>query len=223
MRFLFTPSDDGDENLAREGISPAKICRVGNVMIDSLVALLPRAQECFPKVVTSPYALVTLHRPSNVDDLPWLGDLLRTLSDLSTKLDIVFPCSPRTRQRLQDLVSLPVAISLRFRFLEPLPYLEFIALQSRAAMVITDSGGIQEEATFLGVPCLTVRNTERPITVTLGTNQLVGRDLGKLRAAAGKIAASPISPRLLDMERVPLWDGKASDRIAQILVGASGI
>ena len=224
--LLFTPSADGDENLAHEGISPAKIYRVGNVMIDSLVALLPRAQECFPNVVTLPYALVTLHRPSNVDDLPWLSELLHTLSDLSTKLEIVFPVHPRTRQRLQDLSVVANRDQARFQFLEPLPYLEFIALQSRAAMVITDSGGIQEEATSLGVPCLTVReNTERPITLTLGTNQLVGRDLGKLRSAAEQIAASRSTtrfPKLPDLKRVPLWDGKASDRIAQVLMRAPG-
>jgi UDP-N-acetylglucosamine 2-epimerase (non-hydrolysing) len=223
--LLFTPSADGDENLAREGINPAKIHCVGNVMIDSLRAILPRAQECFPKDVTLPYALVTLHRPSNVDDLPWLSDLLRTLSDLSTKLNIVFPVHPRTRQRLHDLGFVATRDASRLRFLDPLPYLEFIALQSRAALVITDSGGIQEETTFLGVPCLTVReNTERPITVTLGTNQMVGRDLGKLRLVAEKIVASAVpdqSPRLPDLKRIPLWDGKASDRIAQILVRAS--
>jgi len=220
--LLFTPSADGDQNLAREGIPANKVHCVGNVMIDSLVALFPHAQELFPKDFLSPYALVTLHRPSNVDDLPWLSDLLRTLSELSTKLNIIFPVHPRTRQRLQDLGFATNRGESRLRLLDPLPYLEFIALQSRAALVITDSGGIQEEATFLGVPCLTVReNTERPITVTLGTNQLVGRDLGKLRSAAEKIAASPVSSessRLPDPNRIPLWDGKASERIAEILV-----
>ena len=222
--LLFTPSADGDQNLAREGIPSSKVHRVGNVMIDSLAELFPYAQERFPKDVLSPYALVTLHRPSNVDDLPWLGDLLRTLSDLSTERNIIFPVHPRTRQRLEDLGFATNRGESRLRLLDPLPYLEFIALQSRAALVITDSGGIQEETTFLGVPCLTVReNTERPITLTLGTNQLVGRDLGKLRSAAEKIAASPLSgeSRLLDPKRIPLWDGKASERIAEILVRVS--
>jgi UDP-N-acetylglucosamine 2-epimerase (non-hydrolysing) len=132
---------------------------------------------------------------------------------------VIFPAHPRTRQRLDALGSLP-APSQRFRLLEPLPYLEFLALQRRAAMVITDSGGIQEETTFLGVPCLTVReNTERPITITHGTNQLVGRDLKRLRVAAEEIigtsaASASVSPSC----RVPFWDGHAAERIAEIVM-----
>jgi len=244
--LLFTPSPDGDENLIREGIESSKIHRVGNVMIDSLVRLLPSADQCFPDDVTSPYALVTLHRPSNVDDLPWLSDLLSTLSELSAQLSVVFPVHPRTHQRLKevevstarvetgaspvqrseasakgtDVASLGSFSSPALRLLDPLPYLEFIALQRRAAVVITDSGGIQEETTFLGVPCLTVReNTERPITVTMGTNQLVGRDLRKLRTAVARILNSnseglkPPAP-----SRIPLWDGHAAERIAQVIL-----
>jgi UDP-N-acetylglucosamine 2-epimerase (non-hydrolysing) len=123
---------------------------------------------------------LTLHRPSNVYDLPWLQALLTALSDISSQLSIVFPVHPRTRQSLNQLGAAE-KVSADLRLLDPLPYLEFIALQRRASVVITDSGGIQEETTFLGVPCLTVReNTERPITVTLGTNQLIGRDVGNL-------------------------------------------
>jgi UDP-N-acetylglucosamine 2-epimerase (non-hydrolysing) len=253
--LLFTPSPDGDENLIREGIESSKIHWVGNVMIDSLLRLLPSAGQSFPADVTSPYALVTLHRPSNVDDLPWLGELLTTLSELTTHLSIVFPVHPRTRQRLKEVESStayglketeastarvatgasPVKRSeasanhhavestlpnSRLRLLDPLPYLEFIALQRRAAVVITDSGGIQEETTFLGVPCLTVReNTERPITVTMGTNQLVGRDLKKLREAVERILNSNSEGlNLPDPARIPLWDGHAAERIAQIIV-----
>ena len=220
--LLFTPSADGDENLAREGIDPSKIYRVGNVMIDSLVALLPGAENCFPTDVRTPYALVTLHRPSNVDDLPWLKDLLATLSELSEDLTILFPVHPRTRQRLDDLEFEGGGHDLRLRLMDPLPYLEFIALQRRAAVVITDSGGIQEETTFLGVPCLTVReNTERPITLTLGTNQLVGRDLKKLRSAVEKIVAPQSQSKAAatsDTKKIPLWDGKAAERISQVLV-----
>ena len=140
-----------------------------------------------------PYALVTLHRPSNVDDLPWLREMFATLADLGRRLNVVFPVHPRTRQRLEEITSTLPNASLRL--MEPLPYLEFLALQQQALFVITDSGGIQEETTFLGVPCLTVReNTERPITIRKGTNQLVGRDLKKLRAAAEKILAGATSP-----------------------------
>lgn len=222
--LLFTPSEDGDENLAREGIDAAKIHRVGNVMIDSLVRLLPTADTCFPADMTSPYALVTLHRPSNVDDPAWLQELVTALSGMSSQLMIVFPVHPRTRQRLHQS-GLVAAANSHLRLLDPLPYLEFIALQRRAAVVITDSGGIQEETTFLGVPCLTVReNTERPVTVTLGTNQLVGRNVGTLRAAVEQIvscAAKDINTRKADTSRVPLWDGHAAERIAQVIVRCS--
>ncbi len=246
--LLFTPSADGDENLLREGIESSKIHRVGNVMIDSLARLLTSAEQYFPADVTSPYALVTLHRPSNVDDLPWLGDLLTMLSELSAQLTILFPVHPRTRQRLKEAEPSTVRVvtgappvkrseasanaaelepssaqaipTPRLRLLDPLPYLEFIALQRRAAVVITDSGGIQEETSFLGVPCLTVReNTERPITITMGTNQLVGRDLKKLRTAVERILNSA-SQGLMhpNPARIPLWDGRAAERIAQIIV-----
>jgi len=222
--LLFTPSPDGDQNLAREGVDPSKIHRVGNVMIDSLLALLPRTEDCFPPDVESPYALVTLHRPSNVDDLPWLSSLLTTLSDLSTKLNVIFPVHPRTRQRLNE-IGLRQTTDARLRLLDPLPYLEFIALQRRAVVVITDSGGIQEETTFLGVPCLTVReNTERPITISMGTNQLIGRDLAKLQSAVGKILARELNAKATaepDTTKVPLWDGKAAGRMAQVIMDKS--
>lgn len=220
--LLFTPSPDADENLQREGIDAMKIHRVGNVMIDTLARLLPRAEQQFPATDPSPYALVTLHRPSNVDDLPWLGDMLATLADLSSSLNIIFPVHPRTRQRLNGLSSTHGAAA-RLRLLEPLPYLEFIALQRWAKFVITDSGGIQEETTFLGVPCLTMReNTERPITITQGTNQLVGRDLERLRAAATEILKADLREiRKPDYNRVPLWDGHAAERIAEVILQRS--
>jgi UDP-N-acetylglucosamine 2-epimerase (non-hydrolysing) len=222
--ILFTPSSDGDENLLREGIAPAKIHRVGNVMIDSLLALLPQAQNRLPQDIALPYVLVTLHRPSNVDDLPWLRDLLAALLELSRQLNVVFPVHPRTRERINNLGLKKLGDS-RLRLMEPLPYLEFIALQCRAAVVITDSGGIQEETTFLGVPCLTVReNTERPITVTMGTNQLVGRDLGILKSALEPILSFGLpqqSPRVPDTGRIPLWDGRTAQRMAQIITGDS--
>jgi UDP-N-acetylglucosamine 2-epimerase (non-hydrolysing) len=207
--LLFTPSADGDENLLHEGIDPDKIFRVGNVMIDTLVRLLPLAEAHFPAGIS----------PSNVDDLPWLRELLNTLADLSGSLHVVFPVHPRTRKRLESLGP-ALRTTPRLRLLDPLPYLEFLALQRRASLVITDSGGIQEETTFLGVPCLTVReNTERPTTVTQGTNQLVGRNLQRLRTAAEEILRQG-SPRAgqENLKRVPLWDGHAAERIAEIIL-----
>jgi len=230
--LLFTPSSDGDQNLLREGIEPAKIHNVGNVMIDSLVRLLPRAEVYFPAEIRQPYALVTLHRPSNVDDPVWLRELLKTLSELASQLTVLFPVHPRTRRRITETTGASIeetksestsmaSPNIRLRLLDPLPYLEFISLQRRAAVIITDSGGIQEEASFLGVPCLTVReNTERPITIAKGTNQLVGRDLARLRSSVEKIlAATPSSSTMEEpsLTRIPLWDGHAADRIAEIL------
>jgi len=210
--LLFTPSPDGDENLLREGIDSSKIHRVGNVMIDTLIRLLPQAKSDLAH--RQPYALVTLHRPSNVDDIRWLGDLLSALEDLSDKLRIVFPVHPRTRQRLQEAgLSNPTR---NLAFLEPLPYLEFLGLQKNAKLVITDSGGIQEETTFLGVSCLTVReNTERPITITQGTNRLVGRDLTRLREAVNEILRGERERKVCP---IPLWDGHASERIAEAIL-----
>ena len=218
--LLFTPSSDADENLRREGIEKSKVHFVGNVMIDTLVRLLPETEARFDHNTPRPYALVTLHRPSNVDDLSWLGELLATLSDFSSNLTFIFPVHPRTRQRLNELRTLSKA-GQNVRLCEPLPYLEFIALQRHAAMVITDSGGIQEETTFLGVPCLTVRqNTERPITISMGTNQLVGRDVGQLKKAADAIMRKG-SDRHTPARPIPLWDGHAAERIARVIARGS--
>ena len=209
--LLFTPSEDGNRNLTREGISADRVHLVGNVMIDTLVRMLPHARV--PDIdLPSRYILVTLHRPSNVDDLPWLEQLLQTLADLSARTPVLFPVHPRTAKALNDL---PKRVGAeQVRLLEPLPYLPFLALQQKASLVITDSGGIQEETTFLGVPCLTVReNTERPITVECGTNVLVGRDLDLLREAAHRILGGEKK-----QGRVPeLWDGRAAERIAEIV------
>jgi UDP-N-acetylglucosamine 2-epimerase (non-hydrolysing) len=208
--FLFTPSEDADINLRREGIPPEKVHRVGNVMIDSLVYLLPVAEKCPSNGFPERFALVTLHRPFNVDDHEKLQSILAELVELSEQAKIIFPVHPRTRARIAEFgIS-----SEKIHFLEPMPYLEFLALQTRAMVVITDSGGVQEETTYLGIPCLTVRaNTERPITVTLGTNVLVGDghqklklEFDKILAGMGKTGAVP-----------PLWDGHAGERIANIL------
>jgi UDP-N-acetylglucosamine 2-epimerase (non-hydrolysing) len=208
--LLFTPSTDGDDNLLREGALPEHIHRVGNVMIDSLIRLLPAARELPSAEFSKPLALVTLHRPANVDGPENLRKILDALACVSDELDFVFPVHPRTRERIRGF-GLPAS---NLRLLDPLPYLEFLALQSRASVVITDSGGIQEETTYLGVPCLTLReNTERPITVTMGTNTLVGADRDKLvrelkmiLAGKGKKGAIP-----------PLWDGLVGERIADVL------
>ena len=154
---LFTPSEDGDINLQREGIPAARIFRVGNVMIDSLVKLLPVAQGHIRNGLPDRFALVTLHRPINVDDSATLRSILQSLLKVSRDLAVVFPAHPRTRQRIAEF-GLEFGLTTdRLRFLDPLPYIEFLALQSRAQVVITDSGGIQEETTYLGVPCLTLR------------------------------------------------------------------
>ena len=211
---LYTPSPDGDENLLAEGVDVRAIHRVGNIMIDSLMKLLPTATAravlerlgLIDNAAQRPFILVTLHRPSNVDDSTHLSRLLEVLVDLAKRLPVVFPVHPRTRPHL-DVNALTAA---RVFVLDPLSYPEFIDLERRATLVITDSGGVQEETTFLGVPCLTVRdNTERPVTVTEGTNVLVGRDPALLRVHAGAV---------LDGERkqgcVPaLWDGQTAERI----------
>lgn len=216
--LLFTPSADGNENLRREGIEESKIHLVGNVMIDTLMRLLPQAEKHFDSEISGPYVLVTLHRPSNVDDLPWLLQLLKMLDELSKQVTVIFPVHPRTRERLQKIGR---KFDEGIRLCDPLPYLEFIALESRAAIVITDSGGIQEETTFLGVPCVTVReNTERPITISFGTNQLVGRDIERLRAAASERLKNGTYQGVRPA-RIPLWDGRAAERIAQIIARAS--
>jgi len=208
--FLFTPSEDGDRNLKHEGVPAEKIHRVGNVMIDSLVRLLPAAEQCPRNGFPERYALVTLHRPSNVDDSQTLKSVLESLLEINEDLDVVFPVHPRTRQRIADF-GLKVE---KLHLSEPLPYIEFLALQSRAAVVITDSGGIQEETTYLGVPCLTLRNnTERPVTVTLGTNVIVGQERDKLSSELSKIVAGRAKKGSIP----PLWDGHAGERIADVL------
>ena len=211
--LLFTPSTDGDENLLREGVEREKIRFVGNVMIDTLIRMLPAAKERIPAGLPERYALVTLHRPANVDDLDWLGNTLRTLADIGQDMAVLFPVHPRTRQRLIE-AKLDKMNGDRLRLMEPLPYLDFLALQTKATIVITDSGGIQEETTFLGVPCLTVReNTERPVTISSGTNVLVGRSAERIRSGVADVLAGKWGKG-----KVPeLWDGHAAERIAAVI------
>ncbi len=211
--LLFTPSEDADINLLRTGISPGKIRRVGNVMIDTLVRMLPAARNTVSADIPDQFILVTLHRPSNVDQTDWLASLMAQLTDISRNIPVLFPVHPRTRPQLAQQHA-PALGATDIRLLDPLPYLQFLGLQTRATLVITDSGGIQEETSFLGTPCLTVRDTtERPVTLTLGTNLLVGRDLVKLRAEVDNVLAG--SPRRGTVP--PLWDGHSAERIAEIL------
>lgn len=210
--LLFTPSEDGDANLRKEGVPQEKIFRVGNVMIDSLVHLLPAAMRSPRNGLPERYALVTLHRPSNVDDSSTLKNILSSLLEVSEQLPIVFPVHPRTKQRISEFGLDAKGLTL----IDPAPYIEFLALQRNAAVVITDSGGIQEETTYLGVPCLTLRsNTERPVTVTVGTNILVGQDRQKLSSELRKISEGNPKTGLIP----PLWDGHTGERIAEILLG----
>ncbi len=210
--LLFTPSKDGNENLAREGIPAEKIHLVGNVMIDTVVRMLPLARERVPADLPSSYVLVTLHRPSNVDDLPWLAAMMKSLQEIGQRLPVVFPVHPRTRQRLAEAGVQNTGV----RIINPLPYIEFLASQTRAALVITDSGGVQEETTYLGIPCITVReNTERPVTAEVGTNHLAGRDVSKVIATAHRILSGKNERRTVP----PLWDGHAAERIALIIAG----
>ena len=212
--LLFTPSLDGNENLKREGVPEHRIRFVGNVMIDTLVSLLSKAQAQLPDDLPSRYVLVTMHRPANVDDSTFLCELLKTLDEISHEIAVIFPVHPRTRQRISE-IGLNFSPAADMRLTEPLPYLQFLALQTRATMVISDSGGIQEETTYLGVPCLTVReNTERPVTITIGTNVLVGRNMIRLNDEARKILKG--GRKVSDIP--PLWDGHAAERIAAVVV-----
>jgi UDP-N-acetylglucosamine 2-epimerase (non-hydrolysing) len=212
--YLFAPSADAVANLQAEGYRADQIHLVGNVMVDSLLTNLDRAigRDTLARLGlrAGHYALVTLHRPANVDDIGVLGHLIDVLGCLAEDIPVVFPVHPRTRAQLEAL-AVPAAVTL----VEPCGYLDFVALEHGAAVVLTDSGGIQEETTVLGVPCLTLRdNTERPITVTEGTNQVVGRSPERVLAAARHVLANGWPKRC-----PALWDGRAGARIADVLVG----
>jgi UDP-N-acetylglucosamine 2-epimerase (non-hydrolysing) len=215
--ILFTSSPECEANLRHEGADRRHICFVGNVMIDTLVRLQAEARTRAAGTRLheySDYALVTLHRPANVDDPVTLRALLDALLDVSSKLPVVFPVHPRTRKSIQTFNGRYCSPSLKL--LEPVGYLEFLRLQQCATVVVTDSGGIQEETTWLGVPCLTVReNTERPVTVSMGTNVLVGRDMARLRAEVDSI----LNGRVKQAHMPPLWDGRAAERIAEVIIG----
>ena len=212
---LFTTEESATAHLLRENVSGARIHFVGNVMIDCLLNAWPQIEKrCAWEglgVAPHSYGLVTLHRPSNVDDPEVLSAIVSDFTDIARRLPLIFPVHPRTRERLKGA---GMSDSWGIHFVDPLGYLEFISLISAARIVITDSGGIQEETTFLHVPCLTLRdNTERPITITHGTNQLVGsRPVDLARTTFDTLARDASA-----QPAPPLWDGHASDRIVQVL------
>lgn len=215
MHFVSEP--DGVDNLRREGHPEERLNLVGNVMIDTLRRLLPRATGCGVLarygLEAGRYGVVTLHRPANVDHPDTLSALLDVLHDASQHLPLVFPVHPRTRERI-DRFGLASRLDGSIRVLPPLGYLDFLGLTSQARLIVTDSGGLQEESTALGIPCLTCRpNTERPITVQLGTSTLVGSDHEALRCGLQQVLSGAYK-----LGRCPeLWDGRAAERIAQVL------
>jgi UDP-N-acetylglucosamine 2-epimerase (non-hydrolysing) len=210
--YLLAPSADAVDNLRAEGADSSRVFLVGNVMVDTLLANLDRARDrpVLGRLGLAPggYGVVTLHRPANVDDPGMLESLLGALGTISEECPLVLPAHPRTRERLASL-RVPAGI----RLLAPLGYLDFLALEASARLVLTDSGGVQEETTVLGVPCLTLRdNTERPITVTQGTNTVVGRDAAHIVGEARRVLRDGAAP-----QKPPLWDGRAGERVAAAL------
>jgi UDP-N-acetylglucosamine 2-epimerase (non-hydrolysing) len=204
--LLFIHSPEARDHLVREGKPPSSIYAVGNVMVDALLHHLPAARK--RPVERGDYAVLTLHRPSNVDDPETLASLLEILGEVAKSLPIIFPVHPRTQIKLES-----AHIPRGLRLTPPRGYLDFLALLDRARLVLTDSGGVQEETTALGIPCLTLRdNTERPITCAMGTNQLVGRDAKKVRQALARILAGDVKKGAPP----PGWDGHAAERIVEI-------
>lgn len=215
--LLLTPSADADANLLREGIAKEKIVRVGNVMIDTLFTQLEKARSSaiLDRLSLSPrsFAVLTAHRPANVDDALTLRRIISAIEKVSAELPVIFPAHPRTQARLREF---GIAPPPQLKIIEPLGYSDFLKLWSNARLVLTDSGGLQEETTALGIPCLTLRdNTERPITVEQGSNRVVGRSPERILAAALEVlSADPVRPA-----RIPeLWDGHAAERIVEALL-----
>ena len=217
--YLFTPSKDADENLLKEGIDPNRIHLVGNVMIDTLERFKPKARNSRIldqlELKKGAYGVITLHRPSNVDSGESLQQLLDTLLTLSESLPLVYPVHPRSKKMLEQFgIWGRLEESPNFITTEPLGYLDFMKLMMDSKVVLTDSGGIQEETTILGVPCITLREeTERPITVTQGTNVVVGTDPERIEVEFNKIMAGQGKQG----RRPELWDGKAAERIVDVL------
>ncbi len=216
-RYLFTTEKSGNENLLREGIEKERIHFVGNLMIDSLKMALPNTEKTgiLKKLGLreGDFALLTLHRPSNVDRPENLREIVLAVKEVSRNLPVVFPVHPRTKKRLKEF-GLYESLDSGIVKVEPLPYTSFLALEKNASFVLTDSGGIQEETTYLGVPCLTLRpNTERPVTVEMGTNRVIGNSREKVVKESLRILGGDRKKGKIP----PLWDGKASIRILDIL------
>jgi len=224
--LLLTPSRDADANLLAEGIPPERIRFVGNIMIDSLLKHLPMAAKSTIRerlgLAARDYAVLTLHRPSNVDELQTLGGILDALEAIGIRLPIVFPVHPRTLKMIAELgLEKRVVNAHGVRLTDPLGYLDFLQLVSGARLVLTDSGGIQEETTVLGIPCITLReNTERPITVEQGTNTIAGTDPARIVAAANQALDNP--PNKSTLQAPELWDGNTADRILDALLEREG-
>jgi UDP-N-acetylglucosamine 2-epimerase (non-hydrolysing) len=219
---LWTPSPDADENLAAEGVPPERIDRVGNIMIDSYELVRHKIEQAgIPRrmgLEPGGFGVVTLHRPSNVDDKEILADLVRSLVEVSRALPLVFSVHPRTRKRLEEFGLADELAVGGINLVDPMPYIEFMSLVSNAAVVITDSGGVQEESTYLGIPCLTLReNTERPITVTEGSNRLV-KPVELVSCAIDAVAGRWSTGR-----RPELWDGHSAERCVAALRRRTGI
>jgi UDP-N-acetylglucosamine 2-epimerase (non-hydrolysing) len=221
--LLLTTSEDADENLKQEGIGAEKIKFVGNVMIDSLFYNLEKSKELKVRenldLSGKDYAVLTLHRPSNVDDEKTFAGLLEALIAVSEKIPIIFPAHPRTKNNIEKFGFSERIEKSNVKLIEPLGYLDFMNLYSAAKLVLTDSGGLQEETTALSIPCLTLReNTERPITISDGTNILVGTNPEKIRQAAFEVLSRAQS---LDKKIPPLWDGRAAERICEAILDIS--
>ncbi len=222
--LLLTPSQDADANLRAEGITPERIRFVGNIMIDSLLSNLDRTRSSTVRadlgLTNSDFAVLTLHRPSNVDDAAPFARIVDALEEIGARLPIIFPVHPRTRRMIDELgLSSRIEEARGLKLIEPVGYLDFLALLRDARLVLTDSGGIQEETTVLGIPCITMReNTERPITVEMGTNTIAGSDPKKIVDAALFALDDYQRPA---PRNIPLWDGHAADRILDALQEAS--
>lgn len=233
--YLFTTEESGNENLRKEGVADEKIHFVGNIMIEAIINAKCKTQPCLAELgrvqnvklsinnlkssisnLKSPYAILTLHRPSNVDNRDSLIRILDAIVEISRRIHLIFPMHPRTSKMIREFKLLEKLNSLYV--IKPLGYLEFIALEERAKFVLTDSGGMQEETTYFGVPCLTIReNTERPVTIIKGTNKLVGTNKEKIIEESYKILDGYGKKGSIP----PLWDGKTAERIVDILLHSS--
>ena len=217
--LLFCTEQSGVDNLRREGVSEDKIHFVGNVMIDTLLKHRVKADQSTIleelALADGSYAVITLHRPANVDNRESLAGLIEALECIQNEVTVVFPAHPRTRAKFEEFgMGSRLAAMSNLRIFDPMGYLDFLKLIASAKVVLTDSGGIQEETTILKVPCLTLReNTERPITLEVGSNRLVGSDPAKIIAAYREITTG----KATDSEIPPLWDGHAAERIVEIL------